>query len=132
MPISLVRSLFLALGTTVLLLAPNAEAKLLRWSCTYPIVANPNGAFRHQEYSVEFTFDNATGKASVIRESGSNGAALFTGIDSLTFLEKLDADTVRTTTIDKSGASVHSRHVILGGKLVPSQSYGRCAAMTSD
>jgi hypothetical protein len=123
----LVKLSLLGVCALALLFIHGAEAKLLKWTCAYPRVANPNGAFGHQDYSVEFTLDNVTGRASVIRNTGSNGAVLFAGTDSLTFLERPDASTIQTTTIDRSGSSVHSRHVIMGGRLVPSQSYGHCS-----
>jgi hypothetical protein len=116
------------LGFCVLagLLATEAEAKLLKWTCTYPVVANANGAFGKQEYRVEFDVDTA-GRAVIFKDTGSSDVELFAGLDSITFLEKLDSGAVRATTIDKFGSSVLSRHIVLKGRLVPSQSYGRCS-----
>src|SRR5262245_60140260 len=70
------------------LLTTEAEAKLLRWTCTYPLVANANGAFGKQEYRVEFDVDTA-GHAVIIKDTGPSEVELFAGPDSITFLEKL-------------------------------------------
>ena len=34
--------------------------------------------------------------------------------------------TVQTTTMNKKGKAVHSRHTLIAGEFVPSQYYGTC------
>ncbi len=41
-------------------------------------------------------------------------------------LELLSTGAVQTTTIDINNKSVHSRHTLMFGDLMPSQYYGRC------
>ena len=48
------------------------------------------------------------------------------GDNGITFLEVLVTGAVQTTTINKQGKAVHSRHTIIAGELVPSQYYGTC------
>jgi len=51
------------------------------------------------------------------------------GLSGVTFLEKLTAGVVQTTTVANDGRSVHSRHTIIGKEMVPSQYYGYCRAI---
>jgi len=46
----------------------------------------------------------------------------------ITLIEVLPTGAVQTTTIAKDGRSVHSRHSIIIGDLVPSQYFGQCTA----
>ena len=48
------------------------------------------------------------------------------GDNGITFLEVLVTGAVQTTTINKQGKAVHSRHTIIAGEFVPSQYYGTC------
>ena len=107
--------------------ASPAQAKLFRWKCDYPLVANPNGVYRDQEYSTEFEIDDATGRALVIRGGPPAEVEFTVHAGSLTLVEKIPDGTVKTTTIDEAGSAVDSRHILLRGRLVPSQSYGHCA-----
>ena len=48
------------------------------------------------------------------------------GNNGITFLEVLVTGAVQTTTINKKGKAVHSRHTLIAGDFVPSQYYGTC------
>lgn len=115
-------------GLSLLALVDPVEAKVIKWSCRYPIVANPNGVVRDQTFELTFTVDDATGKATSQGSGGIAEVSLIAGAGSLTFVERLASGTVQTTTLDAAGHSVHSRHVMLNGFLVPSQSYGTCVS----
>jgi len=45
----------------------------------------------------------------------------------LAFVEMIDGGKVLTTSIDEAGKSVHSRNIILEGRISPSQYYGTCS-----
>jgi hypothetical protein len=97
-----------------------------RWTCSYPLVGNPNGLFREQNFTVGFAIDDATGNAVATRESVTVGVDIFLEGGGVTFVERGLSGGYRITTIDRWGRSVYSRHIILGGQLIPSQSYGIC------
>ena len=119
------RAIFLA-AAAVMLDAP-ANAKIIEWSCTYPIVANPNGVTRDQDFKMLFALDDVTGKAISTGSNGPKEVTVIAGERVITFLERLPSGTIRATSIDVEGRSVHSRHTMINGSLVPSQSYGACA-----
>jgi hypothetical protein len=62
----------------------------------------------------------------MIGNAGMENVVWVDGIEGNTFQETLASGAVQTTTITKSGSSVHSRHTMMNGKLVPSQYYGTC------
>ncbi|MBL8908827.1 MAG: hypothetical protein JNM20_19305 [Rhizobiales bacterium] len=109
--------------------APSCEAKALKWSCTYPATANPGGVFKREPQELIFGIDETGEHATVTRAQGTHAVEVFAGTDGLTFIDRLKSGAVEVTTIDSAGKSVHSRHAILGGLLIPSQSYGTCAAV---
>jgi hypothetical protein len=108
---------------------PGAPARQQRWTCSYPIVSNPGAIVREQDFTVGFSVDNATGNAVATRENVTVGVDIFTEGGGVTFVERRLSGSARITTIDRWGSSVHSRHMILEGRLVPSQSYGRCTEL---
>jgi hypothetical protein len=103
-----------------------AHAKVIRWNCTYPVVANPNGVTRDQDFSMLFALDNVTGKATLTANNGVVDVAAIPGDRAITFLKRLSSGAIQATTVDVHGNSVHSRHILVGESLVPSQSYGTC------
>jgi hypothetical protein len=105
----------------------SANAKVIEWRCSFPIVANPNGVPRGQDFTMLFGLDDASGKATSTRNNARTEVAVVAGETVITFLERSPSGTIQTTSIDVEGHSVHSRHVMAGRILVPSQSYGSCA-----
>jgi hypothetical protein len=106
--------------------AQTLSAKVLTWTCHYPRIANANGARDGQSLELTFNLDDTTRKAKVTTDAGVRNVEVITGEDGLTFLDALRSGAVNVTTIDTSGKSVHTRHTLLRGLLVPSQSYGSC------
>ena len=107
-------------------LSEPVDAEVLTWTCLYPRIANANGARDGQSLELIFRLDDTTRKATVTSDSGERNVEFIAGEDGLTFLEALKSGAVYATTIDTSGKSVHTRHALLRGLLVPSQSYGSC------
>jgi hypothetical protein len=110
----------LSYGTTL------AAAKGFRWSCTYSKTASPDGV-QEKNFKFEFTYDDVTRKGVVIGATQAN-VEVHIGSAAVSFMEKLETGAVQTTTISSTGDSVHSRHSVVreDGKMIPSQSYGRC------
>ena len=119
-----VRALFLAAAT--MMLAAQAQAKVVEWSCVFPIVANPNGVTRDQDLKMVFALDDATGKAKLTENSGTREVTVIAGQAVISFLDQMPSGTLRVTAIDAQGRSVQSRHTMIGNNLLPSQSYGSC------
>ena len=103
-----------------------ADAKRYKFDCSYPKYASPEGLKADDKFTLEFHFDDITGKGVLIGRLGLSDVEAHAGNLGVTFMEKLSGGTVQTTTITNDGNSVHSRHSTLVGKLIPSQYYGRC------
>jgi hypothetical protein len=124
--------MFRVLGGTCLIVAVMmgcwttlATAKAYRWSCTYSRTASPDGV-SDKNFTFNFAYDDVTGKGAVLGSAQAN-ADVHIGRDAISFMEKLETGAVQTTVISSTGDSVHSRHsVVRDGKMIPSQSYGRC------
>lgn len=104
----------------------SAAAKVITWNCAFPLVANPNGVTRDRDFRMLFTLDDVTGKATRIADNGTVDVIVIAGDRAITFVERLPSGAIRTTTVDANRHSVHSRHLMVGTGLVPSQSYGTC------
>ena len=79
-----------------------------------------------KQFSLEFALDTITKKAVIIGNAGMSDVAAVGGKQGITFQETLGSGAVQTTTIANDASSVHSRHTMMGGTLVPSQYYGTC------
>lgn len=62
----------------------------------------------------------------MIGNQGSTKVHLLNTDDGVSFIEITGSKNVMATTLDKNGASVHSRNSVINGELVPSQYYGTC------
>jgi hypothetical protein len=118
--------LAILLATAWTVQSQSASAKMSTWTCLYSRIANANGARDGQSLELTFEIDDATGKASITSDAGTSNVGLIAGKDGLTFIQALSSGAIQATTIDTSGKSVHTRHTLLNGLLVPSQSYGSC------
>jgi len=110
----------------ILVLASNVTAKGYKWYCVYTQRASPEGLVKDDDFKLEFGYDDLTGKAVLIGNNGVADVDVHLGYGSATFMEKLNSGVVQTTTVSKNGVSVHSRHTILRGEMVPTQYYGQC------
>ena len=102
-----------------------AHAETLRWTCNYTTMASPTG-LGVEKFLLEFALDTITKKAITVGRAGMADVTGVGGDQGITFQETLDSGAVQTTTIAKDGSSVHSRHTMFNGKLIPSQYYGTC------
>lgn len=98
-----------------------------RWTCAYSREASPSGIKSVNDFKLEFTFDDVTGKAMLVGNNGLADVDVHVGNGAISFMEKLGSGAVQNTTISFTGGSVHSRHSLLSGKMIASQYYGQCA-----
>lgn len=119
---------FLLMAALLSVPMASAEARAPQWTCVYPTVANPAGAFKDHSLALTFNIDESGKLATVTGASGTHAVEVFAGTEGLTFIDRLKTGAIQVTTIDSSGKSVHSQHTLLNGLLVPSQSYGKCEA----
>jgi len=115
---------------TLLLSYQAALASSFRMVCGYEIVASSKGV-NNEAFKLEFAYDDVTFRGVLIGNNGLADVEAFVGKSGITFAEKLVTGAVQTTTITSSGESVHSRHSILAGSLIPSQYYGKCKTTKS-
>jgi hypothetical protein len=109
------------------LVASQAFAEVVTYSCSFDTLASPEGV-KTTEFAMKFTYDSLTEKAFITGNEGVSEVSLHKGGSAVTFLEPLDTGVVQVTTVvQDSGKAVHSRHSVLSGtRLVPSQYYGSC------
>jgi hypothetical protein len=113
------------LGALALTQPTMTHAETVRWKCDYTSMASPERVVA-VKFSLEFVADAITKKAVIMGNNGMSDVAVVGGKQGITFQETLGSGAVQTTTIANNGSSVHSRHTMMGGDLVPSQYYGTC------
>jgi hypothetical protein len=105
--------------------AVGAETETL--VCDYSRYATPDGLEKVKEpFVLTFILDLENHTAYLLGNLGSAKVQALSGDKGLTFIEITAAGNVMTTTLDHAGDSVHSRHTLIMGDLVPSQYYGKC------
>jgi hypothetical protein len=106
-----------------------AHADTRTFVCSYPKAADPEKGLQNvKAFALTFIVDNESGKAYMVGNNGSSKIGMVNNTEdsSLTFLEVTTIGNVMTTTINADGSSVHSRHTVMFGDLIPSQYYGKC------
>jgi hypothetical protein len=112
-------------GAMALAQSSLVQAETLRWKCDYTSIATPKG-LAAEKFALEFALDTVTKKAVIIGNAGMSDVATVGGNQGITFQETLSSGAVQTTTIANDASSVHSRHTMIRGSLMPSQYYGTC------
>lgn len=106
-----------------------AFSDTVTYSCRYDSYSNEKGLHKVQdEFRLAFAVDTEKETAQIITDKGKfNVDMLPSPIGGMTFVEMVDGGKVLTTSIDVDGKSVHSRNIILEGRISPSQYYGTCS-----
>jgi len=111
---------------TLTVMSFGANAEVLSHYCSYPNYSNEEGLSKSNEFNLEFRYDTVTEDAFMVGNNGLSEVGVIKGSKGMTFLEFLSTGAVQTTTIANNNKSVHSRHTLLWGDLIPSQYYGKC------
>jgi hypothetical protein len=99
------------------------------YTCRYDSYSNEKGLHKVQdEFRLSFAVDTEKETAQVVTDKGKfNIDMLPSPNGGMTFVEMIDGGKVLTTSIGLDGKSVHSRNIILEGRISPSQYYGACS-----
>jgi hypothetical protein len=116
----------------MLLGSPSAAAAAVEWHCTYTKVCfgEEQRCEEVKNFELRFTTDTIEQETVTFGNMGMSDVLTWPGSDGVTFIEHLETGAIQTTTISKTGQSVHSRHTLMLGDLVPSQYYGTCRPRT--
>ena len=116
---------------TVIALAvcPAAAADTVTYTCSYDSYSNEKGLHKVQDaFKLVFTVDKTRETARSVGPSGPVDVdLLYSPEGGLTFIEAINGGKVLVTSIDRSEKSVHSRNIILQGRVASSQYYGSCS-----
>ena len=103
-------------------------ASPISYVCNYESYSDEEGNHKTKEqFLLTFVVDAENGKGYIVGNQGSEEVVVIpqkTG--GIAFVEVTGSGNVMTTAIDTAGTSVHSRNTSIGGKLVPTQYYGKC------
>ncbi|MDH5721946.1 MAG: hypothetical protein OEY94_01315 [Alphaproteobacteria bacterium] len=96
------------------------------YECLYSHYSNKEGLHdAEKNFLLTFVIDKEANKSYIVGNNGSNEVKYIDGYG-VSFVEITQVGNIMTTAIDSEMNSVHSRHSILSGKLIPSQYYGQC------
>jgi len=97
--------------------------------CNYSSYSDDNGTYKLKEKLVlTFIVDKIKNVAHIRGIEGTDRVAMIPSAvgRGISFIEITAAGNVMTTTIDSIGESVHSRNIIINGKIAPTHCYGEC------
>jgi hypothetical protein len=116
------------LAVTGLTIGP-AFSETVTYTCRYDSYSNEKGLQKVQDdFRLVFAVDTEKETAQTLTDKGKfNVDMLPSPSGGMTFVEMVDGGKVLTTSIDLNGKSVHSRNIILEGRMSPSQYYGTCS-----
>jgi hypothetical protein len=122
------RGMVMLLFVTGLAAGP-AFPETVTFTCHYDSYSDEKGLHKVQDdFRLSFAVDTEKESAQAITDKGKfNVDMLPSPKGGLTFVEMVDGGKVLTTSIDADLKSVHSRNVILEGRISPSQYYGACS-----
>jgi hypothetical protein len=105
-----------------------ASAELTTYRCSYERYANGE-KIQNVEKLFELVFiTDPAGKATLVGNQGSSEVKGFWNKSGggVSFIEVTPVGNIMTTVVDSKHNSIHSRHTIINGEVVPSQYYGQC------
>ena len=111
---------------TILVSNQAIAADLTTYKCAYDRFSDGDELKKTKEPLTLIFVTGANGEATLVGNSGSSKVTGFwnPGRQGVGFVEVTQTANLMTTTIDSMRKSVHSRHTIISGHLVPQQYYG--------
>jgi hypothetical protein len=106
-----------------------AFSETVTYTCQYEAYSNEKGLHKVvDDFKLVFVVDTSKEAAHLVSSRGKFSVEMLPAPNGgMTFIEMIDGGKVLSTSIDKSGKSVHSRNIILEGQISPSQYYGACS-----
>ncbi|MFO1257247.1 MAG: hypothetical protein U1E78_02325 [Gammaproteobacteria bacterium] len=95
-------------------------------TCKYLVYSDQEGPHKTDDFVLEFSKDTTSNNFYLKGNNGISDVKYVKGSSGINFVEVTGVGNIMLTTIDEKGNSVHSRHTIMGGEIVPSQYYGHC------
>jgi hypothetical protein len=119
---------FLLLSFLSITPAP-AWSETVTYTCRYETYSNEKGLHKvMDDFKLVFVVDTSKDAAHLVSSKGKFSVEMLPAPNGgMTLVEMVDGGKVLSTSIDKSGKSVHSRNIILEGQISPSQYYGACS-----
>ena len=120
---------FVMLAAIIWLSPAPALSETVTYTCRYESYSDGKGLNKVQEeFKLVFAVDTEKQTAQVVGDKGKFAVDMLSAPKGgLAFVEMIDGGKVLTTSIDEAGKSVHSRNIILEGRMAPSQYYGTCS-----
>jgi hypothetical protein len=120
---------FFLISFTILQPLTPAFCDTVTYACRYDTYSNSKGLHDvKDEFKLVFVVDSDKQTAQIATDKGKFNVDMLPSLSGgMTFVEVIDGSKVLTTSIDLAGKSVHSRNIILEGRISPSQYYGTCS-----
>ena len=105
-----------------------ASAELTTYRCSYERYSNGEKIQKVEKLFELIFITDPAGKATLVGNQGSAEVKVFwdKAGEGVSFLEVTPLGNIMTTVVDSKHNSIHSRHTIINGEVVPSQYYGQC------
>ncbi len=111
----------------LLVFSSSAIADPMTIICDYPTWSDQEGRHKAKDkFVLTFIVDKDADKAYMMGKLGTTEIIKMETPEQMAFLEITDTANTMATVITKDLKSVHSRHSVLFGNLIPSQYYGAC------
>lgn len=120
--------LLLLLGTLVFA----SQSKQTTYTCVFTSYATPKGVFTQDPMKFTIITHDQNGTFTIKRSTGSTHGKTIKADKGLSFVEISKRGNITTTSmttlppIENEQKAVHSQNILLGGKLIASQHYGKC------
>lgn len=108
------------------------QNKQTTYSCTFTSYATPKGVFTQDPMKFTIITHDQNGTFTITRSTGSTHGKIIKADKGLSFVEISKRGNITTTSmtalppIENEQQAVHSQNILLGGKLIASQHYGKC------
>lgn len=114
------------LAIVLWLAAGPAGADVIALSCAFPDVCGANLRCADGALTLRYEVDRASRAVALVEGDARIGVSVAQGEAAISFHTHLPTGGFHSTTVTAGGAAVHSRHMVIEGRLAPSQHYGTC------